>query len=92
MRLFVCAILLFSGYVMADEVTDVQDNRDPAAISSISASKRTYPGGADEEDLQVQAHLPEAAMKTDFRSVQRGVYKTLYNQELKDERTEPVEE
>ena len=51
-----------------------------------------YPGGVDEEDLQVQKRLPDAELKTDFRTVQRGVYKTLYNQELKDERTEPVEE
>jgi hypothetical protein len=92
MRFVILAILLVSGgYVMADELTNT-DERDPAAISAISASKRTYPGGADEEDLQVQTRLPEAALKTDFRTVQRGVYKTLYNQELKDERTEPVEE
>jgi hypothetical protein len=91
MRFVILAILLFSGYVMADQLTNT-DERDPAAINAVSASKRTYPGGADEEDLQVQTRLPEAALKTDFRTVQRGVYKTLYNQELKDERTEPVEE
>lgn len=89
--LVVLIIFLNGAFAMAQELIDTNE-RDPAAIGAMSARQRTYPGGADEEDLQVQAHLPEASLKTDFRSVQRGVYKTLYNQELKDERTEPVEE
>ena len=89
--LVLSAILLFGSAVMAEDMLD-NSQRDPAAVNSVSASKRTYPGGSDEEDLQVLARLPEAGLKTDMRTVQRGVYKTLYNQELKDERTEPVEE
>ena len=67
--------------------------REPAAAAPIvSANKRTYPGGLDEEDLQVQNHLPEASLRTDARYLQREVYKNLYNQELKDERQDAVEE
>jgi hypothetical protein len=90
-HLLILTVFLCGSFALADELIDAND-RDPASVGSISTHLRNYPGGADEEDLKVQAHLPEASMKTDFRSVQRGVYKTLYNQELKDERTEPVEE
>lgn len=70
-----------------------EPDRDPASLSLPSAAtKRTYPGGADEEDLKVLASLPEAAVRTDARSIQKEVFKTLYNQELKDESTAPVEE
>ncbi len=65
--------------------------RDPAA-AKVYSGKRTYPGGADEEDLRVQNHLADAAVKTDSRVLQREVYRKLYNQELKDEREEAVEE
>ena len=74
-----------------DELIDPND-REPAAISPNISSKRTYPGGADEEDLTVQSRLPEAGLKTDARSLQRGVYRALYNQEMKEERAETVEE
>jgi hypothetical protein len=85
--------LFFAGVLHAeDAIETTAPDRDPANMNMISASKRTYPGGGDEEDLLVQNHLPEAALKTDARTLQRGVYKTLYNQEMKDERTENVEE
>lgn len=74
-----------------DELIDPND-REPASVNPLNASKRTYPGGADEEDLLVQARLPEAGSKTDARSLQRGVFKNLYNQEMKEERAETVEE
>lgn len=90
MKLIVFAILFVSAFAMADEYTD--QDRDPAAVNPTSASRRSYPGGADEEDLQVQPRLPEAALKTDYRSIQKGVYKQLFNQELKDSATEAVEE
>lgn len=65
--------------------------RGPASVAPISI-QRPYPGGADEEDLRVQSSLPEAKLKVDARSVQREVFKQLYNQELKDERHDTVEE
>lgn len=74
------------------EMGEFDMGRDPAAVPSTLNTKRTYPGGADEEDLRVLPALPEAAMKSDARSVQREVYKALYNQELKDDRHDPVEE
>jgi len=88
---------LAAGYVAhADDETMIDtpnsEQREPNSTAAISASKRTYPGGGDEEDLQVQPRLPEAPLKTDARSLQRTVYKTLYNQELKDDRTENVDE
>lgn len=92
--LIFCA-LIFAGLVHAEEESSWLDttDRDPAAVVAPSnVVKRSYPGGADEEDLQVQNHLPEAGLKTDSRSLQREVYKVLYNQELKDERKEDVEE
>ena len=83
---------VFAGYsAMGQELIDANE-RIPASITPASASKRTYVGGGDEEDLQVQARLPEAGLKTDARSVQRGVFKTLYNEEMKEERQENVEE
>jgi hypothetical protein len=67
-------------------------DRDPAALKS-STLKRTYPGGADDEDLRVVSQIPEAAIRTDARSVQRQVYKRLnHGKDLKDDRQETVEE
>lgn len=103
-RLFLTLLILGGANVLAEdyleeifpsyEAAPVMDDwsREPAAIPSTLNSKRNYPGGADEEDLRVQNYLPEAGLKTDARSVQREVYKALYNQELKDERHDPVEE
>ena len=89
----VLAILILSicWPTFAEEAQDL--DRDPASLALPSAAtKRTYPGGADEEDLKVLAQLPEAAVRTDARSIQKEVLKALYNQELKDESTAPVEE
>jgi hypothetical protein len=74
-----------------DLLSEPEPEREPAAIAPM-ATKRTYPGGADEEDLRVQSALPEARIATDARTIQREVYKSLYNQDLKDERPENEEE
>ncbi len=93
MRYFVFFVFLFSAYaVLAQEL---ESDRGPAStmVAPTTANpKRTYPGGADEEDLSVRATLPEAALRTDARSIQKEVYKTIYNQELKDESHETMEE
>lgn len=60
--------------------------------SSPVTQKRAYPGGADEESLSVLTRLPEAPLRTSARQIQKEVYKTIYNQELKDESTETMEE
>ncbi len=73
-----------------DESTEL--DREPSAVIAPSATKRLYPGGADEEDLQVQARLPEALIKTDARTLQRDVYRGLFKQEMKEERRETEEE
>ena len=87
-------LLLFvsTGALAEDFLSEPEPEREPAAIAKPLNAKRAYPGGADEEDLQVQTALPEAALRTDARSLQRDVYKALYNQELKDERQDAVEE
>ncbi len=86
-------VLVASGAAYAEENIDLSGevDRDPAFVK-VYSGKRTYPGGGDEEDLQVQTKIPEAALKTDSRTVQRDVYKELYNQEMKEERQENVEE
>ena len=86
-------VLIAGGAAVAEDAIDLsgEADRDPAAVK-VYSGKRTYPGGSDEEDLQVQTKIPEAALKTDSRSVQRDVYKELYNQEMKEERQETVEE
>jgi len=89
-NLILILLFLVSGAVFAQEE---EVSRDPSSLIIPSASaKRTYPGGADEEDLKVQTSLPEAALRTDARGIQKEVYKALYNQELKDESHAPVEE
>lgn len=89
MRLLMFLLLSFSFAAFAeDELVDL--DREPAAMTP--ASKRAYPGGSDEEDLQIQSALPDASLKTDSRSVQREVYKSLFNQDLKEDRPEPIEE
>lgn len=93
MKFLICiAILsLFSFSALAQEdLPEFEFERDPASVTA--PRKRTYPGGADEEDLTVQAQLPEATLKTDARGIQKEVYKSVFNQELKDERQEAVEE
>jgi len=84
---------LLAGTAAAEDfLSEPEPEREPAALASTFSNKRTYPGGADEEDLRVQAALPEAALRTDARSIQRDVYKALFNQELKDDRQDAVEE
>lgn len=70
------------GLAFADEILD----------GNSVTQKRTYPGGADEESLFVLTRLPEAPLRTTSRQIQKEVYKTIYNQELKDESTETMEE
>lgn len=88
------AALTFGSIVWAQDALVDASEREPAGGSTplVAASRRTYPGGGDEEDLQVQGRIPDAALRTDSRSLQREVYKVLYNQELQDERKEDVEE
>ncbi len=89
--LFFALVAITGIFASAEELPEM--DRDPANIILPTASvKRTYPGGADEEDLRVLTTLPEAALRTDARGIQKEVFKSLYNQELKEESTAPVEE
>lgn len=83
-------LLSFSAFAQDEAFDSYETDREPTSITP--SAKRNYPGGVDEEDLRVQNTLAEAPLKTDARSIQKDVFKTLYNQELKDERTDIVEE
>ena len=80
----------------ADEPLMEVPDRDPAMVRAPepenSAVKSTYPGAADEEELQVQSQLPEAPLKVDARTMQREVYHELYKQEMKEDQRESVQE
>ena len=86
---------LLSSLVLASfgNVSLAQDiDRDPSALNPVPV-KRLYPGGMDEESLRVQASIPDTIVKTDTRGIQKEVFKSLYNQELKDEaHAPPMEE
>ena len=84
--------LLASAAAAEDFLSEPEPEREPASVPSTLNVKRNYPGGADEEDLQVQTAIPEAAMHTDARSLQREVFRALFNKELKDDREDAVEE
>lgn len=51
-----------------------------------------YPGAEDENELQIQAALPETLLRVDSRSLQRKVFKDLYNQDLGDTTHEESQE
>lgn len=74
-----------------DFLGEPERDRDPASIAPITV-KRVYPGSQDEEALTVQSALPEARNTADTRGMQREIFKSLYNQELKEERHDEVEE
>ena len=84
--------LIFSFGAMAAELDEEVgiDPEQPTAAAPLK--KKDYPGGADEEDLQVQDRLPEAMAKTDSHSIQKDVYKALYNEEMKSQSPESPEE
>ena len=54
--------------------------REPSSL--IAPTERNYPGGRDEDELRVQNTVPEAPIRLDARTVQRKVYKEIYNQDL----------
>ncbi len=90
---FALTLLLASPAALAAELDDeVTVDHEQTTVVAAPSAKRTYPGGADEEDLKVQAHLPEAVQKTDSQVVTKEVYKTLYNEEMKAQSAEPPEE
>lgn len=95
MKKWMLALGLIGSIATAEDFlseSEPEPEREPAALPSSLNIKRSYPGGADEEDLQVQTAIPEAAMHTDARSLQREVFKALFNKELKDDREDAVEE
>lgn len=92
--LLVLVFLSMALPAWADEISDEAAepvDRDPAAIT-LPSQPKSYPGGADEDNLRVLASLPEAAIKIDARSLQREVYRQLYKQEMKEQHRDDVED
>ena len=81
----------FGGSLPSGEFEAATPDRDPAALV-IPPRKRNYPGGALEEDLLVQPTLAESEQKVDARTLQRDVFKAMFNQDLKEERHDDAEE
>lgn len=94
MRLILILAVLGINYSILVNADDDFD-RDPASISPVTNGVqkiKPFPGGEDEEDLKIISIFPEAPVATNSRAVQQEVYKDIYKKELKDDRTDPVEE
>ncbi len=90
--ILILSFLAWSGMAAAEDfLSEPEPEREPASVAPLSV-KKTYPGSQDEEDLRVQTTLPEASMRADTRGMQREIFKALYNQELKEEHRDEVEE
>ena len=64
-------------------------SREPAA-ATVPATAKVL---SDSDELRVQTQLPEAKIQRDTKTVQKEVFKTIYNQELKpDQREDALEE
>ena len=89
MLLMTAALLSMGAWLHADDDTLMElPDREPAAVNNEVGHlipKRTYPGGADEDDLQVQDQLPEAQLKVSARDIQHQVYKELYKKEMQEQ-------
>lgn len=88
-RRLLIVMAIFSPPLWAQEESPApvadQSARDPA--------QDTIPGKkATDEELRVQAQLPEALAKKDAHSMQLEVYKSLFNKDLKPDQREDVEE
>lgn len=65
------------------DVQPVDESREPASGHKKAAG----------EELKVRPSLPDAVVKKDTKSVQREVFKSLYNKDLKpDQREDALEE
>ncbi|MGE0764589.1 MAG: hypothetical protein AB7N80_15040 [Bdellovibrionales bacterium] len=91
MRYWMPILLIFSFLSSAALASEIGEPLIPL-VEIEKARKRLYPGGRDEEDLKVLASLPESIRKTDERVIQKDVYKTLFNQELKNDAPEEASE
>lgn len=95
MRFLYPAILCF-GFGLGT-VAAAQDDATPAPVTdaATATTDRTpaqdpSTGKNNEDELKVQAQLPEAQLKRDARSMQNEVYKSIYNRELKQDQREDV--
>ncbi|MGE4133869.1 MAG: hypothetical protein AB7F86_19690 [Bdellovibrionales bacterium] len=90
MKYLLTFVLLVMGLpAWAQEAEEL--SRDPASQFAPNP-KRSYPGGADEEDLRILSSLPDAPIHTDARAIQKDIYKEVFKQDLKDEDQDTVEE
>ena len=84
MKIAALILLLSLNAFAQEEEMPVPLTEETRAPASEAAPRRS------EDDLKVQAALPEALVKRDTRSLQNEVYKTIYNRELKNDQREDV--
>lgn len=87
MKYLLAILCLFSLVASASEISSPLTSTEEIE----RARKRQYPGGRDEEELKVLVALPEFSRKTDDKTIQKEIYKNLFNQELKEDTQEPQE-
>lgn len=71
--------ILVGGFVLFGQKSGAQSMLSHQTSKGLA---RAYPGGADEEDLKVQAELKVPSLKTDRRSLQIEVLKTEFKKDV----------
>lgn len=101
MKAFLVLLALLSGVAFAQTqqenepgtiVGGMDGSEEPVAETTTrEPAQENIPGKpAKEDELRVLPQLPDAQLKRDARSIQREVYKSIYNRELKPDQREDV--
>ncbi|MCB0419892.1 MAG: hypothetical protein KDD61_02800 [Bdellovibrionales bacterium] len=80
---FVIGALLGQSFLVTAVVADTATVQESEAASERARSKR-YPGGIDDEDIQVQDELPAVIQKVEKADIEKKVYDNLL--ETKEEK------
>lgn len=72
--------IFFIIATLVSSVTWSATDGGPSA-QQLRAEKRQFPGGIDEEDLQVQKELPEPQPKVTRRAIEQKVYGSFFKEE-----------
>ncbi len=80
--LILCMLMGPVAWSQSLDVFDEESVREPSSL--VIPGARSYPGGSDEDELQVQASLPDVDIRVDARTLQRKVFKELYNQDMSE--------
>jgi hypothetical protein len=81
-----CILALGVGHIVSTPVMAESSSSDEISETELQlqdrARKRLYPGGRDEEDLKVYESAVTAERKFNKRTVEKDVYKQLFNEDL----------